>query len=94
MKKDFIYFFRQVDLLRFNYLSPLYFISPTTLLLYTDRQKKYKLYINTFLFSSLFGSFSFFVSFCVQFTTFFSSTMQNNDEFNIDSTNAKPFRYW
>ena len=47
--------------------------------------------IHTFLFSSLFGSFSFFVSFCVQFTTFFSSTMQNNDEFNIDSTNAKPF---
>ena len=45
MKKDFIYFFRQVDLLRFNYLSPLYFISPTTLLLYTVRQIKYKLYI-------------------------------------------------
>ena len=62
MKKDFIYFFRQVDLLRFNYLSPLYFISPTTLLLYTERQKKYKLYINilsSFLFWFFF-LFSFF----------------------------------
>lgn len=94
MKKDFIYFFRQVDLLRFNYLSPLYFISATTMLLYTKRQIKYKLYINTFLFSSLFGSFSFFVSFCVQFTTFFHQQCKNNDEFNIDSTNAKPFQYW
>lgn len=46
MKKDFIYFFRQVDLLRFNYLSPLYFILATTMLLYTERQIKYKLYIN------------------------------------------------
>ena len=61
MKKDFIYFFRQVDLLRFNYLSPLYFISPTTLLLYTERQKKYKLYINFFLLF-FFGSFFFFLS--------------------------------
>ena len=62
MKKDFIYFFRQVDLLRFNYLSPLYFISPTTLLLYTERQKKYKLYIHilsSFLFWFFF-LFSFF----------------------------------
>ena len=62
MKKDSIYFFRQVDLLRFNYLSPLYFISPTTLLLYTVRQIKYKLYINilsSFLFWFFF-LFSFF----------------------------------
>ena len=62
MKKDFIYFFRQVDLLRFNYLSPLYFISPTTLLLYTEWQIKYKLYINilsSFLFCFFF-LFSFF----------------------------------
>ena len=61
MKKDFIYFFRQVDLLRFNYLSPLYFISPTTLLLYTEWQIKYKLYINFFLLF-FFGSFFFFLS--------------------------------
>ena len=90
MKKDFIYFFRQVDLLRFNYLSPSNILA-TTMLLYTKRQIKYKLYINTFLFSSLFGSFSFFVSFCVQFTTFFHQQCKNNDEFNIDSTNANPF---
>ena len=63
MKKDFIYFFRQVDLLRFNYLSPLYFISPTTLLLYIERQIKYKLYIHTFLFSFL-VLFSLFLSAC------------------------------
>ena len=62
MKKDFIYFFRQVDLLRFNYLSPLYFILATTMLLYTERQIKYKLYINilsSFLFWFFF-LFSFF----------------------------------
>ena len=43
MKKDSIYFFRQVDLLRFNYLSPSNILA-TTMLLYTKRQKKYKLY--------------------------------------------------
>ena len=62
MKKDFIYFFRQVDLLRFNYLSPLYFILPTTMFLYTETQIKYKLYINilsSFLFWFFF-LFSFF----------------------------------
>ena len=36
MKKDSIYFFRQVDLLRFNYLSPSNILA-TTLLLYTER---------------------------------------------------------
>ena len=60
MKKDFIYFFRQVDLLRFNYLSPSNILA-TTMLLYTKRQNKYKLYINTFLFSFL-VLFSLFLS--------------------------------
>ena len=61
MKKDFIYFFRQVDLLRFNYLSPSNILA-TTLLLYTERQIKYKLYIHilsSFLFWFFF-LFSFF----------------------------------
>ena len=61
MKKDFIYFFRQVDLLRFNYLSPSNILA-TTMLLYTKRQIKYKLYINilsSFLFWFFF-LFSFF----------------------------------
>ena len=90
MKKDSIYFFRQVDLLRFNYLSPLIIISPTTLLLYTERQIKYKLYINI-LSSFLFWFFFLFSFFERAINNIFSSTMQNNDEFNIDSTNAKPF---
>lgn len=62
MKKDFIYFFRQVDLLRFNYLSPLYFILATTMLLYTKRQNKINIYIyilSSFLFWFFF-LFSFF----------------------------------
>ena len=91
MKKDFIYFFRQVDMLRFYYLSPLYFILATTMLLYTERQNKINIY--TYFLIFFFGSF-FFVSFCVQFTTFFHQQCKNNDEFNIDSTNANPFRYW
>lgn len=89
MKKDFIYFFRQVDLLRFNYLSPLIIISPTTMLLYTERQIKYKLYIIYSFFFSFLVLFSFF--FLCAIHNIFSSTMQNNDEFNIYSTNAKPF---
>lgn len=60
MKKDFIYFFRQVDLLRFNYLSPLNYYLATTMLLYTERQIKYKLY-----------KYSFFFSFLVLFSFFF-----------------------
>ena len=61
MKKDFIYFFRQVDLLRFNYLSPLYFILATTMLLYTERQKNIN-YIYIFFLLFFFGSFFFFLS--------------------------------
>lgn len=60
MKKDFIYFFRQVDLLRFYYLSPLYFILATTMLLYTKRQNKINIY-----------TYSFFFSFLVLFSFFF-----------------------
>lgn len=60
MKKDFIYFFRQVDLLRFYYLSPSNILA-TTMLLYTVRQIKYK-YIYTFFLLFFFGSFFFFLS--------------------------------
>lgn len=59
MKKDFIYFFRQVDLLRFNYLSPLNYYLATTLLLYTKRQNKINIYTHSFFFSFL-VLFSFF----------------------------------
>ena len=52
-EKRFYIFFRQVDLLRFNYLSPLYFILATTMLLYN-------IYIFFLLF--FFGSFFFFLS--------------------------------
>lgn len=80
MKKDFIYFFRQVDLLRFYYLSPLYFILATTMLLYTERQIKYKLYINI-LSSFLFWFFFLFSFFAVNVSNIFFQTMQkNNDE--------------
>ena len=59
MKKDFIYFFRQVDLLRFNYLSPSNILA-TTMLLYTKRQNKIN-YIKYFL---IFFSFWFFFFLC------------------------------
>ena len=59
MKKDFIYFFRQVDLLRFNYLSPSNILA-TTMLLYTKRQNKINIY-----------TYSFFFSFLVLFSFFF-----------------------
>ena len=59
MKKDSIYFFRQVDLLRFNYLSPSNILA-TTLLLYTKRQNKINIY-----------TYSFFFSFLVLFSFFF-----------------------
>ena len=72
MKKDFIYFFRQVDLLRFNYLSPLYFISPTTLLLYTVRQIKYKLY----------KILSYFLLFLVLFLSLFLSACNSQHFFH------------
>ena len=60
MKKDFIYFFRQVDLLRFNYLSPSNILA-TTMLLYTKRQNKINIYKYSFLFSFL-VLFSLFLS--------------------------------
>ena len=69
MKKDFIYFFRQVDLLRFNYLSPSNILA-TTMLLYTKRQNKINIYKYSFLFSFL-VLFSLFLSLSVQLTTFF-----------------------
>ena len=72
MKKDFIYFFRQVDLLRFNYLSPLYFISPTTLLLYTEWQIKYKLY----------KILSYFLLFLVLFLSLFLSACNSQHFFH------------
>ena len=59
MKKDFIYFFRQVDLLRFYYLSPSNILA-TTMLLYTKRQNKINIY-----------TYSFFFSFLVLFSFFF-----------------------
>ena len=59
MKKDSIYFFRQVDLLRFNYLSPSNILA-TTMLLYTKRQNKINIY-----------TYSFFFSFLVLFSFFF-----------------------
>ena len=93
MKKDFIYFFRQVDLLRFNYLSPLYFISPTTMLLYTERQIKYKLYINI-LSSFLFWFFFLFSFFLRAIHNIFSSTMQTMMNLILIVQTQSLFQYW
>ena len=68
-------------------------ILATTMLLYTKRQNKINIYKYSFLFSFL-VLFSLFLSLSVQLTTFFHQQCKNNDEFNIDSTNAKPLRYW
>ena len=71
MKKDSIYFFRQVDLLRFNYLSPSNILA-TTMLLYTKRQIKYKLY----------KILSYFLFFLVLFLSLFLSACNSQHFFH------------